>query len=553
MWVDIKSRIMEIQEKNVPSKLSTTRFSQAWTTREVKSVTRRKKRSYKKARETGKLKDWERYQRIKMEAKRKCKEAHDNYINSKVSESGATKRFWSYVKTLKKDGSGIAPLKTANGALHSDNKSKANILNNQFSSVFNTDPEVNLPKLGQTNIRQMPYINVTTPGIVKLLKGLKEHKASGPDQVTPRLLKHICTEIAPILQLFFQATLHQGKIPQDWKTANVVPIYKKGDKHKAENYRPVSLTSIVCKMCEHIIASNVMRHLDKHKILTDCQHGFRKKRSCETQLIITTNDLTTVLEEGGQTDVILLDFAKAFDKVPHKRLLHKLHHYGIRGSILEWIRSFLNERSQQVVLEGSSSERAPVKSGVPQGSVLGPLLFLAYINDLPEKLNQGTVVKLFADDCVLYRRIENKKDCDTLQGDLDQLQRWESDWLMRFHPNKCQVVRVTNKKNIIRHEYTIRGEKLEVVENAKYLGVNINNKMSWNNHIDSITKKAHKTLGFLQRNTSRCPEKTKELCYKALVRPQVEYSSVVWDPHTKTYREQLEKVQRRAAPPAQYK
>ena len=244
-------------------------------------------------------------------------------------------------------------------------------------------------------------------------------------------------------------------------------------------------------------------------------------------MILTIHDLATSLNDTGQTDVILLDFAKAFDKVPHGRLLHKLHHLGIRGKHQEWIESFLRGRSQQVVLEGTSSSRAPVKSGVPQGSVLGPLLFLIFINDLPDEVSAGTKVKLFADDCVLYRRINSEEDSKILQSDLDKLQKWETEWLMKFHPNKCQVLHITNKKDPIKHIYNIHQTNLEEVNTAKYLGVNINNKLSWNDHISSMLKKAHSTFGFIQRNVSSCPIDTREMCTKKLVRPLVEYGTAI--------------------------
>ena len=207
------------------------------------------------------------------------------------------------------------------------------------------------------------------------------------------------------------------------------------------------------QMLEHIITSNIMQHLDKHNILHDAQHGFRKHRSTETQLIQLIDNLAHNIDNRIQTDAILLDFQKAFDKVPHQRLLYKLAYYGISPQAHNWVQSFLTNRTQQVLLEGNMSSPINVTSGVPQGSVLGPLLFLIYINDLPDYIQNNSTVKLFADDTIIYHPITNQQDTNALQEDLDALQRWESDWLMHFHPQKCQTMHITNKRNIIQSTY----------------------------------------------------------------------------------------------------
>ena len=206
-----------------------------------------------------------------------------------------------------------------------------------------------------------------------------------------------------------------------------------------------------------------MQHLDSNNILTDAQHGFRKRRSCTTQLLQVVEDLASSIDNKGQTDVIMLDLSKEFDKVPHHRLMYKVEFYGIRDSLHQWLADFLSNRTQQVVLDGSKSSSAPVLSGVPQGSVVGPLLFLLYMNDLPDYVTHGSSVRLFADDCALYHTIRSQEDADQLQQDLDALQRWEDDWAMAFHPSKCQVLHVTKKRNHLSHSYYIHGQQLETL------------------------------------------------------------------------------------------
>ena len=231
-----------------------------------------------------------------------------------------------------------------------------------------------------------------------------------------------------------------------------------------------------------IIVSNINKHLAFESILADCQHGFLSQRSCETQLVQFYHDVVSNLDGARdqgqkQTDVIIMDFAKAFDKVPHRRLLYKLDYYGIRGSTHKWISSWLSERSQKVVLDGQASDPVPVLSGVPQGSVLGPVLFLIFINDLPDNIRSS--VRLFADDCVLYRNIKSPIDCQNLQDDLNSLSQWETDWQMKFNVAKCHSMRVTRHlpdKHIL-FDYTLHQQKLEQVQSAKYLGITITDNL----------------------------------------------------------------------------
>ena len=230
----------------------------------------------------------------------------------------------------------------------------------------------------------------------------------------------------------------------------------------------------------------------------------------------------------------------------HHRLLLKTEHYGVRGSTLKWIADFLNNRTQQVVVDGQFSTEVEVTSGVPQGSVLGSLLFLIFINDLPDYIKNSTV-RLFADDCVLYKSITSPEDSVKLQEDLYHLQEWEQQWMMKFHPLKCQVLRITNKRNPLQSSYTIDDHVLEKVESAKYLGVHIDSKLTFNAHINNIIKKVNSTRAFLGRNFSNWSRRIKEATYTTFVRPTVEYASPVWDPHTGKNIKRLEQVQRNCA------
>ena len=253
------------------------------------------------------------------------------------------------MKNLKTDSVGISTLRSNTGVLESDNHSKANILNDQFKSVF-TNEDDTLPTLGPSNYPTIPDIQISQEGIIKLLQNIKTHKAPGPDGITPFILKVAAEEIAPALCMIFERSLESGELPSDWLSANISPIFKKGDRTAASNYRPVSLTAICCKVLEHVIHSHIMHHFDKHSVLTTKQHGFRSNHSCESQLLLTTHDLALSLNNRQQTDLVIMDFSKAFDTVPHNRLLLKLQHYGIRNNIHTWIANFLKHRKQRVVV-----------------------------------------------------------------------------------------------------------------------------------------------------------------------------------------------------------
>ena len=290
---------------------------------------------------------------------------------------------------------------------------------------------------------------------------------------------------------------------------------------------------------------HIMKHFEQHHILADQQHGFRKGRSCETQLSALVNDLHEILDNRGQADLVIMDFSKAFDTVPYRRLMAKLHHVGIRNNIHSWIETFLTKRHQQVVVDGESSQSSPVESGVPQGTVLGPLLFLVYINDLPDGLSSS--VRLFADDCILYREIKDPEDAKILQNDVNHLCDWETKWQMGFNHSKCYSMRVTHKIKPITSRYKMGESLLEEVDHYPYLGVELASDLSWNRHINQITIKANRTLGLLKRNLSSCNRSTKEVAYKALVRPLLEYCQTIWDPHQRSNIENINKIQRRAA------
>ena len=339
---------------------------------------------------------------------------------------------------------GIPPLKRRNGSSLAESElEQAEEFNGQFMEVFNKSEYTQVP-LPNRSAPFLKEIHVSAEGVTKLLKGLNPSKALGPDELHPRVLKELASELGPMFAHLFQQSVDTGEIPKEWSLANICPLYKKGDRSLACNYLPVSLTCVSCKLLEHIVCSNIMAHLDEHKLLSDRQHAFRKKHSCETQLITVIDDWAKILDKGGQVDTFIFDFEKAFDTPSHELVKCKLYGYGIGGKTLKWIYSFLCDRQQRVMVNGVKSDWAPVLSGVLQGTVLGSLLFSLYINDITEDIDSE--LRLFADDCVCYREIKDTEDTVKLQEDIDGLGCWARSWGMRFRPVKCNIMQITRKQ-----------------------------------------------------------------------------------------------------------
>ena len=574
----IEHEIKTIIDEEIPSKVSKARVSYPWITPEVKKALRIRDRLYKKAKRSKSPHMWNNFKQARQRAKKVIRSSHASYISKTITTNlhSNQKPFWSYIRSLRKNSNTIPSLQAKNNILATTNQSKADALVDQFTSVFAQEGDEG-PRLQQL-FPDMPAIEVGEEGVRKLLSSINPSKAGGPDGIPARFLKEAANELAPIYTQLFQQSYVTGELPKSWTHAIVAPIFKKGKKSLPVNYRPVSLTAIPCKVFEHILVSKIWLHLNNHNIITTKQHGFRGGLSCETQLIGALDDWTRVMDwGGGQVDAIVLDFSKAFDVVPHNRLSSKLACYGITGHTGQWIKSFLRSRTHQVVVNGSMSRECGVSSGVPQGTVLGPLLFLIFINDIEDGLRSQ--IRLFADDSILYREIVTEEDSHILQRDLFKLQEWSDKWMMRFNVEKCKTLRLTRRtKHRVDFQYLMstpgcgesvasvplstlesakdilntipfngRFQALEVIASDKYLGVILDSKLTFNQHVESICAKATRILNLCRRNLSMCPPATREIAYKALVRPQLEYASTAWNPHTLKNITKLENVQRRAA------
>ena len=439
----------------IPTKLLKAKQSAPWFNNSIKRMCKKKQRLLSAARKTGKPSAWTRYKAFKRDTLKAIRKARWSYLNDVLSLSlgeGNSKPFWQYIRAQRQDNIGISPLKE-NGNLVSDALGKADILSRQFSSVFTKITGGDVARLAGPNYPQIDPLTIRQKGVEKLLADLDPSKASGPDHIHCRFLKETAHELAPVFTCIFKQSIATATLPKVWTDAYVAPVFKKGPRCMPENYRPVSLTCVPCKILEHIIAKHYRDHLERHGILNSINHGFRSKFSCETQLLLTLQDLLTFRDRKIQVDIAILDFSKAFDTVPHDHLLEKLQFYGMHGPLLDWTASFLKTRTQSVVADGKHSKPAKVLSGVPQCTVLGPLLFLLHINDLPSVVTSS--VRLFADDCLLYRPVRCAADQVALQRDLLALQRWGDTWGMRFNAGKCHIMQVHRGQPLVHFLYSM--------------------------------------------------------------------------------------------------
>ena len=376
---------------------------------------------------------------------------------------------------------------------------------------------------------------ITEELILKKLIQLDVSKSPGPDNLHSVVLKTVASSLVKPLSIIYNTSLRTGILPSDWLKAHVSAVFKKGDRALPNNYRPTSLTCILCKVLESLLRDAIINHLSNNKLFSK-QFGFIPGRSTSLQLLTMLDTITDVVDSNGQVDVIYMDFMKAFDQVPHKRLLKKVESHGIHGFVLNWIQGFLMGRTQQVIVNGRASSWAPVTSGIPQGSVLGPILFVLFINDLPDCVSSDSL--LFADDTKIFSEITCDHDSLQLQNDLNSLQSWSDKWLLNFHPDKCKVLTlggVSKSVNVIPRSYYLKkGDtvyNLEHVDSMKDLGITIDSALSFDDHFQNIVSKANRMAGLIRRSFVFLDEDIFKRLFKAFVRPHLEYGHAVWNPY----------------------
>lgn len=548
-WCFFRDTLLDLDQKFVPTRRVKGSHDKPWFTRNIKRDLQKVKRLLRRAKRSNLDHDWECYRCQNRKVKETMKAVKEEFLNSIAANCKTNPNsFWKLVRQLKNGSNGTPQLlDPQNDNITTDPGERAKLFNDYFQSVFKRSSDGTPPEFALRTQKVMPDILVTVNGIEKLIDSLGKNKPAGPDGIPAQLLK--CTSIisAKFIADILNLSLSLGQVPVDWTKATIVPVHKKGPKELVQNYRPISLTSLVCKMLEHVIVSSVMSFLTSESLLSNRQFGFRKGASCELLLVDLIDKIAAGLENFGQVDLLALDWEKAFDSVDHSLLILKLEKYGICSQVVEWFRAFLKSRMQFVIVDGIRSSEGSVTSGVPQGSVCGPLLFLIYINDLLENLeNEGF---LFADDSGLLRPIRDINDQWSIQRDLDRIAKWCQIWRLNVNIGKCQYLRISRKKqrNMVTYNYTLEGKLIQQATSIRYLGITIDDKLSWNQHIEEITAKALKRIRFAGRIFKYAGPAPKVLAVNGLVKPILDYASAAWDPFQRTQVGRLEMVQRCAA------
>ena len=440
------------------------------------------------------------------------------------------------------------PSLESNGRIYTDEQDKANLLNNYFKEqTLLDDSNAELPALPPYNIESTLNSIILTPlEVESVLKSLPIGKASGPYGLSNRILKELSKELAFPLCVF-NRSLSQGEVPRQWKEANICPIHKKDDPSLVSNYRPISLLNSEDKVFERLIFKHLYNHLRDNNVLSSLQSGFIQGDSTVNQLTFLYNTFCQALDMGKEVRVVFCDIRKAFDRVWHAGLLRKLKAAGVQGELLKWFTNYLAERKQRVILPGVASDWTYILAGVPQGSILGPILFLIYINDIVAEI--GSNIRLFADDTSLYIIVENPiTSAVCLNSDLLKISIWANNWLVDFNPIKTESMQISRKLNKPVHPPLFMQEvQIAEVSSHKHLGLVLSNDCTWHQHIDYITKKAWNRINIMRKLKFKLDRSSLEIIFTTFVRPLLEYGDIVWDNCTQFEKQEIEKIQIEAA------
>ena len=536
---NITSEILEVAKLTIPNKLVTVRpADKTWYTNELRQMKQKMLRLFRQANRSKNKDDWDKFSKHRKNYYEKISEAKEAETQKRHTVLAAgnktnPKRWWSILKGFYKESENlctIPPIEDG-GNIIIDDAEKAKMFNQFFISASSLDETGALvPDHVLINEEKaLTEIDITLQDVIDQIKCLDSSKSYGPDGVSPVFLKEGIDILSPVLLKLFRHSLQKGIVPLSFKKANVIPIHKKDLKTIVANYRPISLLSILSKVFEKIVFKYVYNFFKENFILSVFQSGFQSGKSTITQLLEVYHKFCEAVDKNKEIRVVFLDIHKAFDKVWHRGLLYKLKQCGIGGRLLDWFTNYLQNRQQRVVINGQSSEWATITAGIPQGSVLGPLLFLLFIDDITHVVEHCNI-RLFADDTCLFIEVDNRLDVtNKINSDLENINTWAKNWLVTFSARKTKSLIISNKKDLHLHpKISLDGNDIDEVSSYVYLGLRFSNNLKWSHHIDDISVKAKKRLNLMVPLKYKLDRKSLEVMYNSFVLPSMEYGNVIW-------------------------
>ena len=539
------AEITEIIDECVPKCRKHDSKIAPWSNSIIKRLSKKKRKHWDKYKFTRTSHDYNLYRQSLVNFENEKNIAITQYEERIIANKNTNpKAYYRYVSSKDKYNHNKIILKNGSST-ENDQKKCAEILNNYFSSIFTvgaSNIDVDMSKIQR--YQNMNDINIEESDIQEIISNLDASKAAGPDGIPSILIKKFSDAFVPLLLKIFTRSYNEGIVPKQMKTANVIPLHKGGDKNKAENFRPVSLTDVIIKIFERVVKKYIEEHIQINQIISEYQHGFCKGKSTSSNLINFCNDLSNYANESSSISIVYTDLRKAFDSVPHDLLLLKLQRYGIAGRTGRWLKNFLSGRKQRVSVEGVFSGYKNVISGVPQGGCLSGTLFALYIDDLPSHMSYCRT-SLYADDAKMYMQIKNDDSVRQMQDDLDAMMAWCANWRLTLNAGKCNHVQY-NPRSASRSfnpTYMLGGTQVVRKQQVKDLGIIISEDLKSHAQVSKACQRAHQEINRIRRSfVSRSPAFLSNI-YKLYVRPHMEYCVEVWNPKYKGDVDKLEKVQ----------
>ena len=526
-----------------------------WMTGSIRRLLRKRDRYHKMYRKTLNvtyLNLWKNARRIAKSEINKQKSKHTESVTDQLlCPTTSSKSFWKITKTLigKNNTSEIPTLIDATGNKYVTSLQKAEHFAQYFAMQSSMPHDVvpQLPELYYVTQSRLSVIHVEPENVFKMLNSLDVHKSVGPDYVCNRLLKECAVALAEPLCTLFNMSLQRGIYPTEWKCANLTPLFKDKDKFIRTNYRPISLLSCISKCFENCVFIELYAYCVSNNLLTWKNSGFKHLDSTIYQLISIVHTISAAIDKGKYVSMVFLDISKAFDKVWHDGLLFKLKTFGIDGRLLLWFKSYLQNRKQRVIIKGHASSWYTTNSGVPQGSVLGPLLFLIFINDID--VGVLSEMRMFADDTMMFDVAQNiSTSVSKINNDLNTLSTWAHQWRVTFNPEKTVYMVYSRSGKHVEHDPIVfSGVNIKQVTFHKHLGIVLNNRMSWENHVTYIVERVSTRINMMRRVQNVAPRNCLEVLYKSFVRPLFDYGDVLFPHISVTQCKRLEQIQRQAA------